>query len=123
MTASDDEETAPPDDEESAYLALSRRAKRARLSIAIPTLLLGFAAGVGGYQLAWTLVHELLPMYWLAGIVSGVAFILPVVGAAFLARSLGRGLVRARVPSWIDDTAKKFRVAPSLLEDMVKLWK
>lgn len=123
MSDGSDEETAPPDDEESAYLALSQRAKRARLAIAIPTLTLGFATGIAGYQLAWWAVRRVLPVYWLAGIVSGVAFILPVVGAAFLARSLGRGLVRTRIPSWISDTARRFRVAPSLLEDAVKLWK
>ncbi len=100
---------------------LTRRIQRLRAVVIASFVALAVAGGIAGY---WALRTMLLGRlgwhvpYVTAVVGTGVPF-LSVMAAS---RWVVRGMLRVRLPAWVDELAGRHHVAPESLREYTSLW-
>jgi hypothetical protein len=109
------------DAEETAYRELSRRARRIRMLVLVPAIVVGLASGLTGYVLfrVWQLEVNGVHAPVLTG---AVGFAAPFLGILQISWILSKRLIRWRTPSWVDELSAYYKVPRERLVEVAALW-
>ena len=100
---------------------LGRRADRVRHAVAWPCVVMGVLAGYVGYLVVREIQFAIIGVNfgWLSAVAGGIP---PLMASAFVARWIGRAIVRRRAPTWIMEISNQTGASREELTDIAAYW-